>query len=331
LQSYKNSNHATHLRGLAALSVMAIHYNGFGLRDIFPSDTYLNYLSNNFINLGTRGPLVFYIASGYVLNNSFKRIKNFRTFILIRYMRLMPLYFCVSAFAYLTNSVETFIPISTLGSESDNFDILILLKKLLFLDIFFRDAYTFSPVSIAPFIVIEFWLSLLLLVTYIKNFKPITCLVLSFILYYAARHIPLMIGDSSFHYEIFRSQFWFLLGIIISQIKSRVWLKFGYYYITFLIIVSISVPFISAYCIAIASVIYLLNENNNSGKLYFLIFFGNICFSIYLLHLPVYYFILHTSYFKLNYFCTAGLVILTSIFTFYFIEQPFIKISKKFR
>jgi hypothetical protein len=47
---------------------------------------------------------------------------------------------------------------------------------------------------------------------------------------------------------------------------------------------------------------------------------------IYLLHLP-----LHQLVFKLNYFWTSGLVILVSMLTFYFIEQPFIKLGKKFR
>ena len=316
LQTHRSSNHATHLRGIAALFVMAIHYNGIGLRDLFASGSYLNYLSNNFVNLGTRGPLVFYIASGYVLSTSMKHYKSFRLFIFIRYLRFMPLYFCISTFAYIINNPQ--------NDGGVNLDVLI--KKLLFLDIFFKDAYIFSPVSIAPFIVIEFWLSFLLLVTYIKNLNHIVLFVSSYFIYYIARHIPLMIGEGSFHYEILRSQFWFVLGIIACQLKNKVEIKFSYCYILLLLFISLALPSLSAYCVAVAAVLYILHENKKSREFYLLVFIGNICFSIYLLHLP-----LHQLVFKLNYFWTSGLVILVSMLTFYFIEQPFIKLGKKFR
>jgi peptidoglycan/LPS O-acetylase OafA/YrhL len=61
---HQGTNHATALRGLAALSVVLIHYDGFGTRESLPKGSFPYDAWNSFINLGIYGPTVFLSHQG---------------------------------------------------------------------------------------------------------------------------------------------------------------------------------------------------------------------------------------------------------------------------
>lgn len=202
LRFHKSSTHATYLRAFAALGVMLIHYGGLGLLDLFKSGSLLDHIATKSVALGAQGPTIFFVSSGYVLYESFKRIPKFRQFLIIRYFRLMPMYLFVSTIAAIFQNQST--------------DYSTFFLKLLFLDIIFESAYLFSPVDISFFIVMEFWLSLTLLLTvvipnHIKsdlvNLYYSSLIFVSLIIHFVIGNFGEILGDDRFHYEILRFQF----------------------------------------------------------------------------------------------------------------------------
>jgi exopolysaccharide production protein ExoZ len=322
LKSHKKSNHATYLRGLAALGVMLSHYGGLGLSGLFSQGSTLDQAATKFVVLGGQGPTVFFISSGYVLYESFKRIPKFRQFLVIRYFRLMPLYLIISIFAAIVQNQST--------------DYFTFLLKLFFLDIVFESAYSFSPINIAFFIVIEFWLSLTLALTVliprrlngrIVNLYYILLVLFSFSVHFATGYFADLLADNRFHYEILRFQFWFILGSVLKAYSSKLnYSGLWNLFVFGLILVAFVSEFYLGYFVGIASVFFLISEKGSSTLLP-LVVVGNICYSIYLLHQPLLYFFTQRFEFTPWLICLICLVV--SVFTFRFIEIPFIKMGKK--
>lgn len=316
------SNHSTYLRAFAALGVMLIHYGGLGLSDRFEAGGLLDFIATKFVVLGGQGPTVFFISSGFVLYESFKRFPRMRQFVIIRYFRLMPLYLCISIIAAIIQNQST--------------DYVTFFLKLLFLDIFFEAAYLFSPIDISYFIVIEFWLSFTIILTviipkYIKsnfvNFYYSSLIFFSFLVHYSVVYFAEILGDNRFHYEILKFQFWFILGSVLKAYSSKItrtklWNLgvFGFILVAFIF------EFYLGYFVGIASCMFLLSEVD-SYPVIPLIMIGNICYSIYLLHEPLLYFF--TQRFDLVPWVIYLICLTTAISTFRFIEIPFIKIGAK--
>ena len=323
LRIYPASNHATYLRGVAALGVLLIHYDGLGISSFFIENSRNDIILTKIVDIGGQGPTVFFIASGYVLYGSFQKAPSILRFMFIRYFRLMPLYLVISFFAALNQKM---IP-----------DFYTVISKLFFLDIFSKKAYEFSPINIGFFVVIEFWLSLTLIFSfliprlYLKKYQGIYHLVLvgiSFMCHYIAIQLfgSGMITRSNF--DIFRFQFWFILGSVLSAYKLKITLKPLWGIASVLLIgLSFSTDNYLGYFVGLSAVAFLLSELNMSVN-YPLIFIGNICYSIYLLHQPMLYFF--SNYYHLNSKLVAVIVVLSSTLTFRFIEVPFVNLSKKF-
>ena len=98
-RTHIGTSRATYLRGVAAIGVLTIHYGGFGLRSIFPSESFMGKVLNNFVDLGGQGPTAFFVASGYVLSKVFLENPKKRAFVISRYFRLAPTYILISIFA----------------------------------------------------------------------------------------------------------------------------------------------------------------------------------------------------------------------------------------
>jgi peptidoglycan/LPS O-acetylase OafA/YrhL len=319
---HKLSNHSTYLRAFAALGVMLIHYGGLGLLDLFEAGSLLDLIATKFVVLGGQGPTVFFISSGFVLYESFKRIPTLKQFLIIRYFRLMPLYLSVSVIAAIIQNQST--------------DYSTLFLKLLFLDIIFESAYLFSPVNIAFFIVMEFWLSLTLVLTviipkYIKSnlisFYYIFLIFFSFVVHFSVGYFAETLGNNRFHYEILRFQFWFMLGSVLKAYSSKItFTKLWNLGVFGFILAAFISEFYLGYFVGIASLMFLLSEVD-SRPVIPLIMIGNICYSVYLLHQPILY--LFTQRFDFVPWVIYLICLTTAILTFRFIEIPFIKIGKK--
>ena len=322
LRIYPSSNHATYLRGIAAFGVVLIHYDGLGISRLFLENSFSDIVLTKIVNIGGQGPTVFFIASGYVLYESFQKYPNFLTFMFIRYFRLMPLYLVISFFTALNQKL---IP-----------DFFTVICKLLFLDVFSQKAYNFSPINIGFFVVIEFWLSLTLVLSFLipqfflKKYRSIYYLALvsiSFMCHYTAIQLygSGMIARSNF--DIFRFQFWFILGSVLSAYKYKITPKPLYGFLTMmLILLSFTSDNYLGYFVGFSAVAFLLSESDISVNLP-LVFTGNICYSIYLLHQPMFYFFTDSYY--LNSKLVVIILVLTASLTFRFIEVPFIHLSKK--
>ena len=318
---YPASNHATYIRGIAALGVVLIHYNGLGITSLFIEKSLNDIIATKLVNIGGQGPTVFFIASGYVLYESFQRTPNFLRFMFLRYFRLMPLYLVVSFFASLN---QMLVP-----------DIFTIITKLLFLDIFSQKAYLFSPINIGFFVVIEFWLSLTLFLSVLipkfklkkfHNIYYLTLTSLSFICHYIAVQMFETGMINRPYFDLFRFQFWFILGSVLSAYKSKVTPNSLYNLVCVaLVLFSFSTDNYLGYFVGFASVAFLLSESSAIVN-YSLVFIGNICYSIYLLHQPLLYFFTNSYY--LIPILVLIIVILVSSLTFRFIEVPFIKLSK---
>jgi peptidoglycan/LPS O-acetylase OafA/YrhL len=301
---------------------MLIHYGGLGLLDLFKQGSLLDSVATKFVNLGGQGPTVFFISSGYVLYESFKRIQKFRQFLITRYFRLMPLYLFVSAFAAIVQNQST--------------DYLTIFLKLLFLDIVFESAYYFSPINIAFFVVMEFWLSLTLIFTvvipkYIKgslvNLYYCSLIFVSFIVHFVVGYFTETLGENRFHYEILRFQFWFILGSILKVYSSKVtYSKLCNLGVLAFILAAFVSEFYLGYFLGLASLLFLLSEKDSRPVLP-LIVVGNICYSVYLLHQPFLYFF--SQRLGIAPFVTCLIVLMASAFTFRYIEIPFIKLGKR--
>ena len=301
---------------------MLSHYGGLGLLDRFEPGSLLDSIATKFVVLGGQGPTVFFISSGYVLYESFKRVPRFREFLIIRYFRLMPLYLFVSVVAAIIQNQST--------------DYLTFFLKLFFLDIIFESAYQFSPINIAFFIVMEFWLSLTLVLTvmipkYIKssliNFYYCSLVFFSFIVHFSVGYFAQSFGDDRFHYEILRFQFWFILGSVLKAYSSKLaFTKLWNLGVFGFILSAFMSEFYLGYFIGIASLMFLLSEIDSRPVLP-LILIGNICYSVYLLHQPLLY--LFTQRLDLASWVIYLICLTIAIFTFRFIEIPFMKIGKK--
>lgn len=145
---HRDTDNATILRGLAATSVVIVHFDGFGLRTLFHDNSYLNILVNSFISLGLYGPPVFFVASGFALSASMaNKETNLVAFFVQRFFRLWPLYAVVLS---LDLTYKFF-------SEKINSDSIInTFMHLTFLDVFNPKYFYNDPIGVLSSIPIEF-------------------------------------------------------------------------------------------------------------------------------------------------------------------------------
>lgn len=326
-RSYRGTNRATYLRGAAAIGVLTIHYEGLGLRELFAQESVAQKILNNLVDFGGQGPTIFFVASGFVLQKLFSARKRFLKFLLVRYFRLAPAYIVVSGFAIYTQGLF------------DQLTLLLAMQKVFFLDIFFSDAYLFNPLGIGFFVVIEFWLSfVLLLIVLLRKIdipisEPVRIAFLvctSFILSYFSGELAHVFSLESFQVELIKYQFFFLLGAVCYELK----LKMCRIMLIQILLVcfGLSVLFMEnflGYIAAAISILFLLSEKKDSKlKLHwFLIAIGNVCYSIYLVHIPI------LRFFQANHPGTriqaiAAIVVVVSVLIYLFVEEPFIRLGK---
>lgn len=327
-RTYKGTDYATWLRGMAALGVLTIHYGGLGLRELFPQGSWFFKILNNLVDFGGQGPTIFFVASGYVLQKYSYNQLPIREIFLTRYFRLAPAYILVLLLAALSNG------------SLEQLSLSMLFKKALFLDIFFSDAYAFNPIGIGYFVVVEFWLTVFLLLGPVMfsgtalraQARVIGMLVMSFLISYFSTNLASLLDVQTFHFDILKYQFFFLLGIACTRWRMYSITKLPARLITVLsLVVALNIDKYLGYVAAVFAIAMLLSENESDpfiplGKLP--IFLGNVCYSIYLSHIPI------IIYFQLNFsevplVMVVFAVILISTALFIGIERPFIQLGKR--
>ena len=323
-KSHGSTNIATSLRALAAIGVLSVHFEWFGLYQHLRGEDILQRLLKGVLDLAAQGPTTFYLASGYVLQLTYKKYKNLGAFMLQRYFRLMPLYLAVNSYCYLASERD----LSLLSVE-------LILKKLFFLDLFFTDASIFSPLNISHFVVIEFWLSILIFFThklqYRSNLVSVYVIIISFTISYLAQKVSRVI-ESEIDLSFFYFQFFFVFGAAMAA-KRHIFslnklISLNLFILCFLF--AILVQNYVGYMSFVMSAVVLANSkplNNTILTNIFMRVTGNICYSIFLLHIPVKNF---TEYLEFQEtILTVPFIFFLSTISFFLIEVPFTKIGKK--
>jgi len=328
-RTYKGSDYATWLRGMAALGVLIIHYGGLGLRELFPPNSIGARALNNLVDFGGQGPTIFFVASGYVLHKYVRKsVPNWKIF-LTRYLRLAPAYTLVLWFATIVNG------------SLEQFSVSMFVKKLLFLDLFFKDAYEFNPIGIGYFVVVEFWLTAFLLLGPVltlgnglkRKITLISIVLSSFLLSYYSHDLATWFDIPTFHFDILKYQFFFILGMCCVRLRLIRNVKIPARVLAVIsIVLALNFDQYLGYVAAMFAITTLLSEDEKGSRIPLgitPIFIGNICYSIYLLHIPM--ISLFQIYFaEVSIFIVVCSVITLSCLLFIFIEQPFIKIGKRF-
>jgi peptidoglycan/LPS O-acetylase OafA/YrhL len=339
ISRHPSTNNATVLRGLAALSVLIIHYDGIGLRSVFNDGSQLDYFANTIVSLGIYGPSVFFLASGFALTASLSGRKiKISAFLINRIFRLLPLYGVVLTL-FLCHEIIKYKAVKLFTVKN-------IFMHLTFLDVFSPEYFYSDPIGVLSSIPIEFWWSLLipllLLIQRKARFLEIPLFgSLIFLTFFLQKTFP-----SNDYLAAYGQNKWWVFGscFYFGNIAFRFRLKiakssnFNFIFIATLMSVCLEAFRLNlVFTILSISFTYLifgdtlklpikLSESINS----FLLYIGTICYSVYLLHLPIR--LIGDNFIEnialLNVFALITTVIASSI-TYLFIEHPLTKFGKK--
>jgi peptidoglycan/LPS O-acetylase OafA/YrhL len=340
---HQDTNNATILRGLAAASVVIVHYNGFGIRSLVNDQSSLSAFLNTFIYLGIYGPAVFFVASGFALSASLaKRRPKFSTFFVHRIFRLLPLYALILlldlTYKYYNNGRITSL-------EFKN-----VLIHLTFLDVFNWRYLKSDPIGVLATIPIEFWWSLLIpaLIIVRQSAKYLEIPILGILIFLTFFMENLGYFNSYLsEYGLNNCKRWWVYGICFyfgniaySARKTKIIRVSNSKFLATAACLSFTLELFRLnllYTILAISFIYLVMGDTfkSPRKLAqwinnILLCAGTICYSIYLLHFPIKHacFAVFENDFFANSLCII-LIVLLSCASYLFIEVPFIRFGKK--
>lgn len=332
IKRHSGTDHATALRGLAAISVVFIHYDGFGTRDLFQSFPLLDKLWNFTINLGMYGPTIFFIASGFALSASLSKARiGLFYFSLRRFCRLFPLLFLVMIFHLI---------MQYLFSEYRYLSLTNFFLKICFLDLFFPDYFYDDPIGVLATLPIEFWwsLSMPLLFVFVRRFGVIAEVLSGIATLYLNLFFEISFNQIGYINEYYANAFWkFGLCFYFGYLSFRVRIKFPQLIKTRWFVICILpimlgielVPFDFILNIYVFAILYLVMVDYKliSMKLRLLsdvmLFFGTVCYSVYLLHSPIRYTVASFISEPISIYLTSlALVLVVCPLTYILIERP---------
>ncbi len=329
------------LRGIAALSVLFWHY--YLVLNDDPTKIFKPYL---FFMYGTGAVILFFVLSGFVLASSYQTNKGYRDYITRRLFRIYPAYYfalllSITSFYFLKPQPITWLSSSLNLWQTAGLNFSSIINSLVLVNPHFFNLFVTPSWSLTIEATISVFFPLLL-GFYRGKFKNIFAIV------YVISVIILK------HFEIFSMalyySIYFVLGIMLYVNQTKLsFLSKGYLAPVYICLYA-SMFFSStlANClhdpslltgIGAAGFIILAIYNKRAGKIlnYAIFnFFGKISYSFYLLHMPI---LLLSVYVLKNdltrhkmlllYVFTFTLTVVTSYFSYRFIEKPFIKWGKK--
>lgn len=260
-------NHAIHtLRGLASLSVVLFH-----IRFVFGENSFLF----SFLGYFAAGVEVFFIISGYVLLQSLFHVNysiiKYPIFVLKRFIRIEPLYILVLSFAALQSIYHSkiFGDGTYIMEWQRYFSHFAYLTKFMHQEWWLAAFWTLG---------LEFQFYLLIGLLCLLLFSKNKWLNFTTILLLSILKLIFINEDVVFYYLWF-----FVLGIILFQIKNQLLPKyFGILSLIFLIIaIGIKHESLFVACVCACSVIIIYYEKFKINPLNFL---GDISYPLYLCH-----------------------------------------------
>ncbi|KFC23979.1 acyltransferase family protein [Chryseobacterium sp. FH1] len=345
-------NYLESFRGLMALWVVLLH--GFGFLPLLPK----NFLTDFFYN-GYLPVVAFIILSGFVTHILLDKGEIFTRYIIRRAFRLFPIYLValgISIFALnFSLDILTQLPFENPNIKTriklietafnDHFWINIISHVLLLHGVFpdnkYPFTYTLMGQSWSLTLEWQFYLFIPFIWKYFKekNILSVIPLILMMpLIVYSHLHMP----QKSFLPYMIQ---YFLIGYI-AYYFFKMYLETGKYYVFyFLSLVTLGLCFIDfqiSIMIAIFSMVLLMQANHKFHKIFsskFLIDLGKISYSMYCIHLIVFYIVIFILL-KFNIedpllfsvlTITSGTIftIVFSKFSFRHIEKPLMDFAKK--
>lgn len=274
MEKSKYLSSVTLIRGIAALAVSLFHFTkGFFVTDASVAEVLLPY--------AWIGVEVFFVISGFVIPYALLRVpiklKHYGGYLLKRLVRIEPAYLASIALILILNYISTLFPIYQGNPFSiSGFTILLHMGYL----VEFFDGRWLNPVYWTLAIEFQYYLVIgVLLIIWNRNQKYLT--IATLFLFFALSFIPQDTVKFLKHTDIFT------IGIVCAFYKKEYIDKI--LFISLVGLVGAVIYLHHSYVITILSVgatlgIAFLNKFSNFKLL---IFFGNISYSLYLLHIPV--------------------------------------------
>lgn len=327
------------LRGWAVVGTFLVH-NGQWFRSLHP-------LLAKIADHGSRGVQLFYIISAYTIfvSLSIKKSPDYRAFFKRRFFRIAPLFYTVLLLCFIANGDFLFK------------DWINLFAKLLFIDNFYAGWANHGIIGVEWSVGVEviFYCITPMLFTYCRTLKSgLIALLLAVVLRkgFDAIHLPDQPVDwalwKTFSF-IKHSQF-FLLGLILfllqpywkklNQVQRQILSDFAFFAFAGLLIALLVLPKgLVSMPVDWSLLFFFMFYAASGSRLAWLIDFswmrylGKISFSVYLLHLLVHSTLNKTfkveSWNGMATLASFGLTVLLSTATYYWIEEPLIRFSKK--
>jgi peptidoglycan/LPS O-acetylase OafA/YrhL len=326
LEKKKYLSSVTLIRGIAALAVCLFHFTkGFLSNSSSLTEVLLPY--------AWIGVEVFFVISGFVIPYALLGLpfkgRHYGGYLLKRLVRIEPAYLASIALIIGLNYISTLFTIYE-GPVFyvSGYNILLHLGYLVefFNGTWMNPVYWTLAIEFQYYLVIGF-----LLILWNRNNKYLT--VITLLAFLALSFIPQDAVRFLKHTDIFT------IGIIGAFYKKQIINK--KYFLLFVILIGAVIYYHHAYVIATLSIGAILGIAflNNIRNFKWLIFFGNISYSLYLLHVPIGGRVINLSKrFAFDY--TGKLVVIffamlasvLAAWLFYvFIEKPSHKLSRKIR
>lgn len=343
-----------YLRGLLALGILFYHICSWSLK-VPPSETLLG-------KLGVYGVSLFYVISGASMSISYRHVKwsvnSLRSFFIKRYFRLAPLFILSTVLMlqinYDVEYAKGMLPVKLLANIALLFGL-------------YDPGYTFviGGWSIGnefffylffPLIIVMFTRSL---ITKILLFIAIIASMIMYGFYSMAEYTTLAKAWKIYISPLNNIVF-FILGVSIPFIMDRVKIvnesryalvmlfifsaMFVFYPATgdqLVIVTGVNKLMLSLCCFLICASAYKIKSNNQGAVKRVLSYFGDISYSIYIMHGVVYVYLAKYiwptfkassggDFFTFLIIVMVPCVILVSSLTYHFIEMPFIKFAARY-
>lgn len=333
MSKFEQTKYITGLRAFAALAVFLIHSGGAGLVEF-------SKFTSNIVFFGKYGVTAFFVLSAFTICMSIDKVGKFdyKNYLFRRYLRIAPLYYIVILFCFFAGGSLYYQEYFNVNN-----DIKSLLLHLTFLNLF-DIRHMNNIIGVEWSIPIEFFFYLI--IPYVFFFvntntkRSLDVLLISLIIYLLT---PIYLVDYlKIHWSVFYHSFSFSTGILVYILMK----KFNFFkhtgfnsfhlilhFTLLLVFIYLQLPFQDLFvAIWVGILIILLGSKPKLGLTIFenktSQFLGKISFSFYLVHYPIIE-LMPDSLSKFNLFIMSFfLTLIISTLTYYFIEEPFIKMGK---
>lgn len=307
------------IRGCAAILVVMFHYF-YRYDEIYGHKN----IDVDWVSLGDTGVQLFFMVSGFVIYWSLNRIDKPMDFIVSRFSRLYPVFWC--------SALLTFVIVYSFGLEGREVSFEHALINILMFHEYLKIPHIDGVYwTLTVELTFYFWMFSLYLSGCLKHLEKIFCflLLVSVLNTWEVIHLH----NAIVHIFILNYLAFFFAGICFFKLLSVETKRASFkLYIYLLLSLLSTYPAVEAITFLVYVSFFTLFYAAIMGKLPFLrfkpfIFLGTVSYSLYLLHQNIGYIIINTFYLK-GYNVYLGIVfaVIISLFLAYlltrFIEKP---------